>query len=276
MRSVAAFLLLISVAAPATAQTSPEQIVSMLASARQEDRAAGVRAALAIPPEARGKALPLALDREFIRYVGAEVTARRPPATDAARGHSTPPKATRGAKGTSAAPATDAGYLPSLLEAVSASTNPDIVPALIEVADSGSLATDALARFGDAAVPGLVADVKAPVRDSQLAGVLTALRTMTESSTALSPANHQAIVELVAAILDRKLLPKSPLRDFTAALAIEIGVAIGDPGLRKIAEAVATNATEAQHRAVSQDGVWLLQQRARDALARHPAKTGAH
>jgi hypothetical protein len=274
MRSVAAFLLLISVAAPAAAQTSPGQIVSMLASARQEDRAAGVRAAIAIPPEARGKDLQLALDREFIRYVREEVTARRPPATDVtARARNDRAKVTTLAKGAGATPAPDAGYLQSLLDGVSASTNTDIVPALIEVADSGSLATNALARFGDAAVPGLVAAIKAPVSDSEVAGVLTALRTVTESAVALSPASQTAIVQMVTAILDRKVLPKSPLRDFDAALAIEIGVAIGDPGLRKIAEAVATNATEAQHRAVSQEGVWLLQQRARDALARHPAKT---
>jgi hypothetical protein len=285
MRVAAIALLALWVACPGMAETRQDSIVAMLGSAKQEERAAGVQAALAIAPAERGTDLQLALDREFIRYVREDAAAR--PVGTAGRARGAGGGSTVGAKGKETArgktrePREEdakadaaARYRASLLEAISASTNPDLVAPLIRVADAGGLATDALARFGDLAVPGLVAAVRAPLGDSQLVGVLTALRTMTERATPLAAGHRTAIVQLVSDILDRTIVLQGPMRAFDVALAVEIGVATLDPGLRKIAEAIANNAGEAQRRSGTQDGGWLLQQRARDALERHPQKVG--
>ena len=53
-------------------------------------------------------------------------------------------------------PGSEDDYLPNLIEALSQSRDPAMIPTLIKVTPSGGIARAALARFGDLAVPALI------------------------------------------------------------------------------------------------------------------------
>lgn len=284
MRITASALLLVALAVPAAAQSDNQTVlIQALSSSSAKTRQEAVAAARTIPPVSRTQALQLALDQEFIRYVRETRDAPKPPSgtpqnlnpTKRGRGGRGEDLAANNPKAEDAAKvaAAEADYLLNLVDAIQLSTNPDLIPPLLKIIDTGSGATDALARFGDLAVPGLLAAARSKVPESQMIGVLIVIRTMGEHTIPLSAEHRKEVVGLLSEVLDGKLVIPPSSRAFDAATAVEAGVALGDPGLRKIAESIAADEGAARKYGGSAPGASvLLQQRARDALARHPGK----
>jgi hypothetical protein len=303
MRPVAAIVFLLTVAAPLAAQspapgqTSPDSLIAKLTSEKFEDRAEAVQAALAMPEGARTPVLQQALETEFMRYVKETVATRKPEPGGRQGGRSEsrgrepekPKEKGKDKKGVDPKVLAEADYLADLIAAVSKSGNTNIVPSLIQVADMGQMVTDALARFGEVAVPQVVDAARGQVRDSVRTGLLMALRTVAESTAPVSATDRTGIVKLALDVLEpasrrpnqnqkaeqgeRRAISMSPdSRGFNAALAVEIGVALGSPEVRKIAEAIVKDENEAIRRAGSDIAAGMLVQKAKDALEHHPEK----
>src|SRR5262245_35727488 len=170
-------------------------------------------------------------------------------------------------------PKSEDTYLPDLITAVGQDPDPAVIPVLIKVASSGGIATAALARFGDLAVPPL-AESALSSRSSpwveQSTGAMLALARMleqppTDSGRALSDASRRRIVETARTVLHTKLTWVNQLAIVNLALATH------DAGLRSEVEALATDASEWRRRGVTDEAtIRRVQGSIRSQLARHP------
>jgi hypothetical protein len=307
MRPAAPVLVFLALAATAAAQAVDQEVlIQALTSSSAKTKREAVNAALNIPAAKRAPALQLALDQEFIRYVRAS---ERPkpegtpknlnPEKRGRRGRGEEPEtpATPKAEEAAMAAAEQTDYLLSLIDAIQPSTNADLIPSLLKVIDSGEGVTNALARFGDRAVPGLLTTARSSPRGTSFTEVLITFRTMGERGVQLSPARRAEVVSFLTEVIEGPTKEKTKgqqdknedkqkerekekggrggmaliSRAFDAATALEAGVALGDPGLRKLAESIANDEkVAAKYGGSGPGGSVLLQQKARDALLRYP------
>ncbi len=310
MRAVAPALVFVAFAATAAAQDQ-NVLIQALTSSSPKTRSEAVNAALDIPAARRAPALQLALDQEFIRYVRETRETRKPEGTPqnlnpekrGRRGRGVEPETPVTPKAEDAArtETQQTNYLLSLIDAIQPSTNPDLIPALLKVIDSGEGVTDALARFGDQAVPGLLAAGRAGAQGASFTPVLITFRTMGEQGVKLSPEHRTDVVGFLTEVVEGPNRQKAKgqqdkdrdkekererataggrsggrggpgiSRAFDAATALEAGVALGDSGLRKLAESIANDEkVAAKYGGPAPGASVLLQQKARDALLRYP------
>jgi hypothetical protein len=184
-------------------------------------REATVAHILRMKHEERGPALYRALAQELTRVNGLSSDATR-------RRHAG-----------ESLPATPrlAEYRGALIELVAASTDPSVLPGLLEALDSGPLAVRAIARFGRAALPPLqaIATQQNPLNVHSVTGALRALALIAEKET-LSAEERKGLIDIAGA---RTTGYQDPL---TVGAACELAVALRDPDLRLRVWLLASNA----------------------------------
>lgn len=101
-------------------------------------------------------------------------------------------------------------YYADLVQAVSGSRDPAVIPFLVQASGTGTDPTDALARFGDLAIPALLATVRGTTNDlRQRAGAMFALATMCQPQipnavAPVSAGSRRQIVELASELWHSK------------------------------------------------------------------------
>jgi len=164
----------------------------------------------------------------------------------------------------------DPEFIAHVAHVVSQLEDPQAIPALAGALGSGStLVRDALADFGERAVPAILVVVNAPeTHYSVVDEGLIALRFMVEG-TGPRPLSAGALDQIRGAARQR-LTGKQYFT--TLWRAIDLAVALKDPSLRQIVQALASDATEVRARGVTNpDLVAKTQQRAQQRLAGGPA-----
>ncbi|HEX7087145.1 MAG TPA: hypothetical protein VF198_12320 [Vicinamibacterales bacterium] len=167
------------------------------------------------------------------------------------------------------APLDDPEYIVKLAEVVAMLKDPQAIPALAHALGLGFVAITPLVEFGEPAVPAVL-DVALSLDSSVYAvnDALIALRMMVERQRdrPLSPGTLAAIRD--AARLH--LIVKQPFFE-TTMWAIDLAVALDDPTLRRIVQAIAANPAEARARgALEPEDVLLVQTRANERLSGVP------
>lgn len=163
------------------------------------------------------------------------------------------------------APLDDPEYIVTLAEVVATLKEPKAIPALAHSLGLGFVTITPLVEFGEPAVPAVL-DVALSL-DSSVYAVNEALMTLRmiverQRERPLSP-------ETLAAIRDaarQHLIVRQPFFE-TTMWAIDLAVALDDPSLRRIVQAIAANPAEARARgAQDPEDVLLVQTRASERL----------
>lgn len=224
---------------------SQVDIASHLLAGTDEERADAADLALEIPSDIREPILRDALVRELIRLN--EALARRHALLDA--GQQNLP------------PLTFGEYRGTLVTAVAQSTDPKVIPALIGALGTGSIVIRGLAKFGEEAIPAVVAAARNGLPWVVDDGMDT-LRLMITSAKdrPLSSESMQTIVEVARSHLyGRQSLA-------VIAVACELAVSTKDPGLRDRVSQLASDPREAQKLGVAPHDVPVVQRQAARAL----------
>lgn len=143
----------------------------------------------------------------------------------------------------------DAEFIGALTRAVVPLRDPGSIPGLLEALGTGALVTNALADFGEAAAPGVLAVVtsSASVPDAIDHGLIT-LRFMTEG-TQLRPLSPPIVAQVRAAARQR-LTGQQPFVT-TIWRAIDLAMALQDPDLTKMVQSIADSPLEVRSRGVT-------------------------
>jgi len=169
-------------------------------------------------------------------------------------------------------PRSEDNYLPDLVEALSQSRDPSMIPTLIKVAPSGAIAAAGLARFGDLAVPALIESAMSSRSGPwvyESGGAMFTLARMLEQpapdvAKPLSGANRLRITDTARTLLHTKLTWTNQIPIIALVLATK------DNALRAEVEALATDASEWRRRGVTdQARITQVQNSIRFALGRH-------
>jgi len=144
-------------------------------------------------------------------------------------------------------------FIAHVAHVVSQLEDPRAIPALAGALDSGStLVSDALADFGEQAAPAVLGVVTSP--DSRYSAVDPGLRTLRfmveEAGTRPLSAGT---LDQIRGAAQRHLMGKPYFT--TLWRAIELAVALNDPGLRRIVESLASDPNEAIARGVTDPGL---------------------
>jgi len=164
----------------------------------------------------------------------------------------------------------DPEFIAHVAHVVSQLEDAQAIPALAGALGTGStLVRDALADFGERAAPAVLAVVTSPERHySAVDEGLITLRFMVEG-TGPRPLSAGTLDQIRSAARQR-LTGKQYFT--TLWRAIDLAVALNDPGLRQIVQALASDATEVTARGVTNpDLIARTQQRATQRLAGGPS-----
>jgi hypothetical protein len=170
-------------------------------------------------------------------------------------------------------PRSEDNYLPDLIEALSQSRDPSMIPTLIKVAPSGAIAASGLLRFGDLAVPALIESAMSSRSGPwvyESGGAMFTLARMLEQPVpdavqSLSSASRLRITDTARTLLHTKLTWANQIPIIALVLATK------DVALRAEVEALATDASEWRRRGVTdQARITQGQNSIRFALTRHP------
>ncbi|WP_420442619.1 hypothetical protein [Candidatus Palauibacter sp.] len=124
--------------------------------------------------------------------------------------------------------------------AVGGLQDPQAIPFLVEVLPNGLFASNALADFGAEAFPAVFEAAADPEgHPYRVDGCLTALRFMLEDGS-LSPRQVEQVQEVV-----RDRLSETQ-HHFVVKAAVRLALALGDSGLRRIVDQLATDRTAAE------------------------------
>jgi len=166
-------------------------------------------------------------------------------------------------------PLDDPDYIVKLAEVVGALKERQAIPALAHALGLGFVTIRPLVDFGEAAVPAVL-EVALSLDSSVYAvnEALMTLRMIVERRT-----ERPLRPETLAAIRDaarQHLIVKQPFFE-TTMWAIDLAIALDDPPLRRIVEAIAANPAEARARgALDPEDILLVQHRASERLAGVP------
>jgi hypothetical protein len=250
--AILAVSIILTVSLNSTMASTLQTDVGLLQSGALEDRHDALLRILKISPSERSAQVWQALASELNRLI-AELRQR---ATD-----------------NSPAPSSEAlgDYYVDLVEAISQSRDPSVIPLLVQTAGTGRDATDALARFGDLAVQPLLDTATGQVNDlSEVSGAIFALARMVGGSIPdaiqpLSPANRARILSTARTLLDEKLVAGHVLSIVVLALST------GDASLRQTVVDLAIDASEWTRRGISDpDRIVRYRHQLQAQLARFP------
>jgi hypothetical protein len=170
-------------------------------------------------------------------------------------------------------PRSEDNYLPDLIEALSQSRDPSMIPTLIKVAPSGAIAAAGLVRFGDLAVPALIDSAMSsrsgPWVEESGGAIFTLARMLEQlvpdAVQPLSAATRLQITDTARTLLHTRLSWVNQIPIVALVLATK------DEALRSEVEALATDASLWQQRGVTdQARITQVQNSIRAQLARHP------
>jgi hypothetical protein len=151
--------------------------------------------------------------------------------------------------------------------------DPRTIPALAQSLGTGFVLHRALAGFGEAAAPAVLAVVTSPQSSYDAINEgLIALRFMVEGAQS-QPLLADTRQRIAAAAAQHLSQPGRPIgTGTTLRRAIDLAVVLGDPNLRRIVEAIASDPKEVTARGVTDpDLIAQTQRRASDGLAGVPA-----
>jgi hypothetical protein len=170
-------------------------------------------------------------------------------------------------------PRSEDNYLPDLIQALGQSRDTSMIPTLIKVAPSGTIAAAALVRFGDVAVPALIESAMSSRSGpwvSESSGAMSTLARMLEQPAPdavqpLSRASRLRITDTARTLLHTKLTGANQIPIIALVLATK------DVALRAEVEALATDASEWRRRGLTdQARIAEVQNSIRFALTQHP------
>lgn len=253
-RVFAAVMLVLAVVSARPAAADPDQraLAAQLAGAEFEAKARALSTIEGIAPEAVGPELRAALIAELEREAQLVTSRYWAPR-----------------RNLPLAPLDDPEYIVKLADVVGKLKDPQAIPALAHSLGLGFVTITPLVEFGEPAVPAVL-DVALSL-DSSVYAVNEALMTLRmlverQRERPLSP-------ETLAAIRDaarQHLIVKQPFFE-TTMWAIDLAVALDDPSLRRIVQAIAANPAEARARgAQDPEDVLLVQSRAHERLGGIP------
>jgi hypothetical protein len=214
----AALCLSIAMGSKAQAQPDQQQLQSQLTRGTTEERNAAIADILVIPPGQRSRETVTALISEADR-LNAEIQQRGAALSS----------------GRSLEPAADEGeYLFKIQEALCQTDDPRVFrPLAAQI--TGNRVINALADFGDPAVPELLSAASRDTGDTSL-GVVTLSRMLTRQvRVPLTARSRQLLADLAGT---RLTPPQDPI---VVSRATELAVALGDAGLRQRVEQLAND-----------------------------------
>ena len=163
--------------------------------------------------------------------------------------------------------------MPDLIQALGQSRDTSMIPTLIKVAPSGTIAAAGLARFGDVAVPALIESAMSSRSGpwvSESSGAMVTLARMLEQPAPdavqpLSGAKRLRITDTARTLLHTKLTWANQIPIIALVLATK------DVALRAEVEALASDASAWRRRGLTdQARIAQVQNSIRFALTQHP------
>lgn len=143
------------------------------------------------------------------------------------------------------------------------------MPSFTDALGLGPAIARGLAAFGDPAVSDLVEAARSGERQAIITDALLALRFLAEGvgQIPLTPSSREELI----AVARKRLEPKQSSFAFLVR-AIDLAVALGDPELREIVEAMAADPAEVESRLenLSPLGIQRTMERARERLGGEP------
>jgi hypothetical protein len=145
---------------------------------------------------------------------------------------------------------------------------PEAIPALVGALRTGLMSAQALAEFGEQAVPAVLNVVRSPENRSpaQVRNAVTALRYMIEDPTTVLTLGT---LEEIRRVTGQLLTGEQNLT--VLERAIDLAVVLGDPSLRQIVESIASDRNQLVARGIEEpERIERIQQRAAEGLRGNP------
>ena len=157
-------------------------------------------------------------------------------------------------------------YLPTLIEALSQTTDPAMIPTLIKVAPSGAIAISGLMKFDDVAVPLLIESALSSRSGpwvTEADGAMFALAKVVEGGR-ISAESRLQVTDTARELLNDRLT------DANWIAVVNLALATADTDLRARVERLANDASELRRHDLADDHIEQIQRGIRFQLSRHP------
>jgi hypothetical protein len=241
---VALAVLVLGVTLAAEAPVDQSKLAQALQTGTDQQREAAARAVLNIPPTARDPSILFALLQELDRLKQDSET-----------------RASILASGQSLAPKGESEYLFTLLDAVTQHDDLIVLHPLISFISNGNRPINAIAAFGELALPEVLTLASNDSGDTMPA--IMTLQRMLERPvrTPISANSRKQIVDAAA----RRLIGKQ--KEDVIFAVLDLAVATGDPSLIRRVQVIGTSDSEVRSMGVAETGTLRIQNRAKAVLS---------